>query len=385
MSGKPAFLFCDYADAASVTATDTLTGTDPENVLFATEDTVWSPANATGAKDIVINVANGSGSFDSTSFLGENLEGVNVLVSTSSDNFATETDYSSTPDVAINGDFATGDLTGWDTTITSNITITADVTGATFTATDTTGVDGALLQSVIEVGKQQLIRYTVSSISAGLTVQAVVTGDTGIVRTTAGTFTEVVGVSSGLLLAFLVVNDGATTVGATVKITDIQVFEYFQLSADNNASFIQHAQATFKQYIKYTIDNPSTSLQIAHICGDILVEQPRLEEDWGSEGVAPVFTNLVSTGGGFLGNNQLRTMRDVNINFGEITDTEYINRVKPWVDSRVKVAKPFYFLPDVDNLDEIYFVWLEDNTGFTAPLRQGIRTVAPIAAKTRIA
>lgn len=385
MSGKPAFTFCDFAGAASVTATDTLSGTDPNNVLLATEDTVWSPADAVGIKEITLDLINPT-PFNSTSFLGDNLDGVKVLTSTSTDNFVTDQDLSLNNDIIVNGDFATGDFTGWTVTETNQITITADVTGATFTAAGA-DVEGTISQQNVVTGETFLLRYTIVSIDANLAVLSLVPGDTGTPRLTTGTFTEFLTPDqAGTEFSLLVAKFGGDPIaGAAVKITDIQLFEFSELSTENNAAIISHVTTAADRYVRYTIGNPSTSLQIAHICPDTLVEQPFLENDWGSEGVAPTFNNLISTGGLFLGNNQVRTMRDISIEFGELTDTEYNNTVKPWVDSRIKVAKPFFFIPDVDNLDEVYFVWLEDNVGFTAPLRQGIRTVAPVAAKTRIA
>jgi hypothetical protein len=253
MSGKPAFLYCDYADAATVTATDSLAGTSPTNVLYATEDTVWSPANATGVKNIVIDLSAAS-SANSSTFLGVNLNGLSVQVFASSDNFAADSD---------------------------------------------------------------------------------------------------------------------TLSGVVV------------LSAQGNVAFLPHT-ATVKRYIKYSISNPTTALQIAHICPDTLVEQPWLDKDPIAEDLSPTFNNLVSSGGLFLGNNQVNTMRAIEIDFGEVTDSEYTSQIEPWVDACIKVASPFYFLPDSTNTVEIYFCWLEDNEGFRAPLVNGNRTVSAVAAKTRL-
>lgn len=379
MSGKPAFTFCDFAGAASVTATDTLSGTDPNNVLLATEDTVWSPADAVANKELTIDLVTGFG-YDHTSFLGEDLDGLEVGVLVSNDNFVSDSELFN--DVIINGDFATGDLTGWVIDTEIDMFITASVSGVLYTAPDPFPGDAILRQdSVITPNVFYLVQYTIVSISGDAEVRPSVGDNFGLFRTTAGTFREIIKAGSA---SNFKMHCNSTSQISTALVTDIKVTVASVLSTTNNAAILDHGGLSSKRYIKYLFGNPSTSLQIAHICPDTLVEQPFLENDWGSEGVSPTFNNLISTGGLFLGNNQVRTMRDISIEFGEVTGTEFINTVKPWVDSRIKVAKPFFFIPDVNNLDEIYFVWLEDNVGFTAPLRQGIRTVAPIAAKTRI-
>lgn len=83
---KPAFLYYVFDDLASATATDSQTGFDPEDVLYATEDTYWKPLNVTGTKDLIID-RNETSYFNTIALLGIALNGVTVEARVSTDNF----------------------------------------------------------------------------------------------------------------------------------------------------------------------------------------------------------------------------------------------------------------------------------------------------------
>jgi hypothetical protein len=83
---KPVFLFYNFDAAASVTATDSQAGRDPEDVLYSSEDTYWKPLNVTGSKELVID-RNESTFHNTIALLGIALDGVSLEVRTSTDNF----------------------------------------------------------------------------------------------------------------------------------------------------------------------------------------------------------------------------------------------------------------------------------------------------------
>lgn len=88
---KPAFLFCNHDDSASVTATDTQAGLDVNDVLYATEDTFWKPLNTTGTKAVVVD-RNVTTYFNTLSLLGISLDGVALEIRGSTDNFVASDD-----------------------------------------------------------------------------------------------------------------------------------------------------------------------------------------------------------------------------------------------------------------------------------------------------
>lgn len=87
---QPAFLYAD-AVPTTVTATDTKTGTDPLNVTQAIEGPHWSPLNNTGVKELVLKHS-AALPVDFVALLGVALDGVQVEVRGSTDDFATVDD-----------------------------------------------------------------------------------------------------------------------------------------------------------------------------------------------------------------------------------------------------------------------------------------------------
>ncbi|GEM_PF-5019137 len=83
---QPAVLYTSYPPTAAVTATDSYAGADPADVLFATEDTFWRPANQTGDKTLTVDFG-ADRTVDRLGIVGENLDGCLVDVRVSSDNF----------------------------------------------------------------------------------------------------------------------------------------------------------------------------------------------------------------------------------------------------------------------------------------------------------
>lgn len=83
---QPAFLYCTYGITADVTATSTLSGTLPADILIPTEDTFHSPSS-TSAYSIVID-AGVEITADYIAILGDVLDGVTVEIRGSTDNFS---------------------------------------------------------------------------------------------------------------------------------------------------------------------------------------------------------------------------------------------------------------------------------------------------------
>lgn len=88
---EPLFIYGDYHEQATVTATDSKSGTVPVDVLQPDEDNSWSPANVTGSKtltfDFILQKTIGA-----LAIVGDYLNGVTVEVYGSNlSNFSTQT------------------------------------------------------------------------------------------------------------------------------------------------------------------------------------------------------------------------------------------------------------------------------------------------------
>lgn len=89
MMAQPAFIYPNspYLPSAAATATDAYAGTSAQNVLSATEDTYWRPANLSGTKHLTIDLID-TRLIDCLALLGQGLDGATVEVRASTDNFA---------------------------------------------------------------------------------------------------------------------------------------------------------------------------------------------------------------------------------------------------------------------------------------------------------
>jgi hypothetical protein len=85
---KPLLIYASYLPTASVTATDSAAGYDPNDILQAEEDNVWRPANASGPKVLTFDLGNPQ-AMGCLALVGENLNGVTLEIRASADNFVT--------------------------------------------------------------------------------------------------------------------------------------------------------------------------------------------------------------------------------------------------------------------------------------------------------
>jgi hypothetical protein len=155
------------------------------------------------------------------------------------------------------------------------------------------------------------------------------------------------------------------------------------ISSELNSAVIVHTASSTERYIRYQFSGMSADFKIAHIAPDKLVELPTFEQDWGSEGIDADFVSLVTDTGFYTGGITRKAMRNISLNWGDVTTAEFTT-LSTFIEDRVKTPGAFFFVPYVDTKTENYFCWLESNEGLTAPLRLGIRTLSPINCKTRI-
>ena len=86
---QPALLYTRYLPTATVTASDTFAGTAAADVLHATEDTFWRPADQSGDKTLTFDFG-AARTLSRLGLLGNNLDGCVVELRASNDAFAAE-------------------------------------------------------------------------------------------------------------------------------------------------------------------------------------------------------------------------------------------------------------------------------------------------------
>ncbi len=247
---QPAVLYTEYAGAVSVTATDSLADSDPEDVLLATEDTWWAPANQSGSKSLIFDFGAGY-YYNAIALLGRDLDGVTVEIRGSTDNFSA---------------------------------------------------------------------------------------------------------------------------------SDFQIKAPTALSAPVNAGWLIAPGSTVR-YHKVIFSGFSSDFRVAHVCLDQIRPLPYLSEDFDPDGFDAAGEQLVSSSGVYVGSTLQRTMRELPLDLGQVTDSEYAI-IAHWAENRLRRLLPYFFLPEQWTYDTAYFGWNKDGR-FSAPLKDGVRTVAPMTFVTR--
>lgn len=100
---QPAFIWQVPATTAAVTASDSLAGTSPAWLLEGIEDAWWRPADQSGTTTLTIDLGSAQ-AVDCVALVGQDLDGVTLTVSASTDNFATSDDELAAA-AALSGDF----------------------------------------------------------------------------------------------------------------------------------------------------------------------------------------------------------------------------------------------------------------------------------------
>lgn len=127
----------------------------------------------------------------------------------------------------------------------------------------------------------------------------------------------------------------------------------------------------------------AASFEVIHVACCRAVPLPYLEDGYDGDSFQSEGTALVGTAGTFLGFTQQRTMRNLNLDFGQIVSSQYLP-FQLWAEYCVMTLRAFFFVPDVDQ-PECYFGWVDPKYKFSAPMKKGSRRIAPIPFTGRIA
>jgi hypothetical protein len=162
--------------------------------------------------------------------------------------------------------------------------------------------------------------------------------------------------------------------------SDVSIDTATALVGNANTAWVDLTLSSYR-YVKFLFSGHASTLRISNIC---LVERlllPYFETDPDIDNVTPTGVQLISQAGTYNGSNQQKAMRDMSLNWGEVTASELVN-IKLFADNCITVIKPFYFIPDVAETDA-FFGWIPGGGSFQSPQTPGVYTINPIQFETR--
>jgi hypothetical protein len=136
-------------------------------------------------------------------------------------------------------------------------------------------------------------------------------------------------------------------------------------------------------HIKLTFTGFAASFEVQHVACCRAVPLPFLEDGHDPDTFQSEGTHLIGTAGTYLGATQQRTMRNLNLDFGQITSSQYAP-FQFWAEYCVMTMRPFFYVPNIDAA-ECYFGWTDAKYKFSAPMKSGARKVAAIPFTGRLA
>ena len=182
---------------------------------------------------------------------------------------------------------------------------------------------------------------------------------------------------------------GANMEGATVEVrgstdnfgaSDVSVSAGAVVSSDVNSTWRQFTEVSFR-YAKLLFSGHPSILRVANICLSVAPDMPFFETDPDIDSLKPTAKHLLSQSGIYNGNNQQRSMREMELNWGEVTPTELIP-INDFANACIKVTRPFFFVPDVEE-NESFFCWIPGGGDFKTPETPGVSTVSAFTVTTR--
>lgn len=180
--------------------------------------------------------------------------------------------------------------------------------------------------------------------------------------------------------------------GVTLELrgsTDGFVASDVQLSAESaiNSSAFVTAWRSFTEadysHIRLIFTGFSSTFEVQHVACCRAVSLPFLDDGHDPDTFQAEGTALVGPAGTFLGFTQQRTMRNLTLDFGQITNSQYPH-FQLWAESCVMTLRPFFYVPNLD-APECFFGWVDAKYRFSAPSKAGARRLASIPFTGRVA
>lgn len=182
---------------------------------------------------------------------------------------------------------------------------------------------------------------------------------------------------------------GANLDGASVEVrgstdnfsaSDVSVSASATIDAPVNAAWRSFTEVTYRYYKILFSGHPSNA-RVAHICLSSAGVFPYFETDPDIRNFKPTAKQLISQAGVYIGANQKKSMREMALDFGEVTPSE-LTVVQTFAEACVKTVNPFFLVPDVAETD-CFFGWIPDGGQFKSPYTPGVYSIDPFTFETR--
>jgi hypothetical protein len=157
-------------------------------------------------------------------------------------------------------------------------------------------------------------------------------------------------------------------------------------SAINSSAFVTAWRSFAEGYythVKLIFTGFSASFEIQHAAICRAVSLPYLDDGHDPDIFQAEGTALIGAAGTFLGFTQQRTMRALNLDFGQITAAQYFP-FQFWAERCISTLRPYFYVPDIGQA-ECYFGWTDAKYKFSAPMKAGARRLAAIPFTGRVA
>jgi hypothetical protein len=162
--------------------------------------------------------------------------------------------------------------------------------------------------------------------------------------------------------------------------SDVSISTGSALTSDVNAAYRQFTTGTYR-YWKFLFSGHPSNLRIAHICLMTAQVIPYFETDPDIRNFKPTAKQLISQAGIYIGANQQKSMREMSLDWGEVTASE-LATVQAFAEACIKTVNPFFFVPDIAETD-CFFGWIPDGGQFTSPETPGVYEIGSLTFETR--
>lgn len=148
------------------------------------------------------------------------------------------------------------------------------------------------------------------------------------------------------------------------------------------AAYRQFAEGAYS-HVRHIFSGMGASFEIMHVATCRSVTLPWLADGHDPDAFQAEGTHLVGVAGSYLGATQQRCMKTINLDFGQITSTEYVT-LQLWGESCISTMRPYFYVPDTSQ-PECWFGWTEAKYKFSVPWKSGVRKLAAIPFTARLA
>jgi len=148
------------------------------------------------------------------------------------------------------------------------------------------------------------------------------------------------------------------------------------------AAWRPYTSAAYR-YLHITLTGATTATRLYHLAFSPMTLFPFLADGADLEAFVTAANHIISPQGHFLGSQKTKTERKISLSWGQVTEQEYL-LFDEWAVSCVRSPQAFFLVPDSD-LTTVHFGYTEPAYTFSAPMKNGLRSIARIPFTSRFA